>query len=298
MNLPLLVKDELIGAFNLASTNPGAFLPEHTVIASEVAYQLAVAMQSARLREELEHHAIALEQRVSERTAQLETANKDLEAFSYSVSHDLRAPLRSVSGFAEIVARRHRNSLNEEGRHYLDNIVEASARMSRLIDDLLVYARLGRTSVRHQSVSLSSLLSQITKDLAARITETGAALDLPEELPVVRGDPTLLNQIFTNLFGNAFTYHRSDLPPLVTVTWRAEGDNIVISVSDNGIGIPPEHHDKIFNMFQRLHSDDDYPGTGIGLAIVKKSVELLGGRVWVESVVNQGSTFSVQLPKE
>jgi PAS domain S-box-containing protein len=298
MNLPLLVKDELIGAFNLASTNPGAFLPEHTVIASEVAYQLAVAMQSARLREELEHHAITLEQRVSERTAQLETANKDLEAFSYSVSHDLRAPLRSVSGFAEIVARRHRNSLNEEGRHYLDNIVEASARMSRLIDDLLVYARLGRTSVRHQSVSLSSMLSQITKGLAARLTETGAALDLPEELPVVRGDPTLLNQIFTNLFGNALTYHRSDLPPLVTITWRAEADNVVVSVSDNGIGIPPEHHDKIFNVFQRLHSEDDYPGTGIGLAIVKKSVELLGGRVWVESVVNQGSTFSVQLPKE
>lgn len=298
MNLPLLVKDELIGAFNLASTNPGAFLPEHTVIASEVAYQLAVAMQSARLREELHRHAVTLEQCVAERTAQLQTANKDLEAFSYSVSHDLRAPLRSVSGFAEIIARRHRNSLNEEAQHYLDNIVEASARMSRLIDDLLAYARLGRTSVRHQSVFLRPLLLQIMKDLAARITETGAEFDLPDELPVVRGDQTLLNQIFANLFGNALTYHRPGVPARVAVTWRAEADYVVVSVSDNGIGIPPEHHDKIFNVFQRLHSEDDYPGTGIGLAIVKKSVELLGGQVWVESVVSEGCTFSVQLPKE
>jgi PAS domain S-box-containing protein len=298
MNLPLLVKDELIGAFNLASTSPGAFLPEHTVIASEVAYQLAVAMQSARLREELQRHAVSLEQRVTERTAQLQTANKDLEAFSYSVSHDLRAPLRSVSGFAEIIARRHRNSLNEEGRHYLDNIIEASARMSRLIDDLLAYARLGRTSLRRQPVSLHSLLTQIVKDLAVRITETGADFDLPDELPVVHGDPTLLNQIFANLFGNALTYHRPHVPPLVTISWRAEADYVVVGISDNGIGVPPEHHDKIFNVFQRLHSEDDYPGTGIGLAIVKKSVELLSGRVWVESVVGEGSTFSVQLPKE
>jgi len=298
MTLPLLVKDELIGAFNLASTSPGAFLPEHTVIASEVAYQLAIAMQSARLREELQRHAVSLEQRVIERTALLQTANNDLEAFSYSVSHDLRAPLRSVSGFAEIIARRHRSSLNEEGQHYLDNIVEASARMSRLIDDLLVYARLGRTSVRCQPVSLHSLLIQIVKDLAARITETGGNLDLPTDLPVVRSDPTLLNQIFTNLFGNALTYHRPDTPPLVTITWRAEADHVVIGVSDNGIGVPPEHHDKIFNVFQRLHSEDHYPGTGIGLAIVKKSVELLSGRVWVESTVGEGSTFSVQLSKE
>ena len=269
MNLPLLVKDELIGAFNLASTSPGAFLPEHTVIASEVAYQLAVAMQSARLREELQRHAVSLEQRVTERTAQL-----------------------------QIIARRHRNSLNEEGRHYLDNIVEASARMSRLIDDLLAYARLGRTSVRRQPVSLHSLLTQIVKDLAVRITETGADFDLPDELPVVHGDPTLLNQIFANLFGNALTYHRPHVPPLVTISWRAEADHVVVGISDNGIGVPPEHHDKIFNVFQRLHSEDDYPGTGIGLAIVKKSVELLSGRVWVESVVGEGSTFSVQLPKE
>jgi PAS domain S-box-containing protein len=298
MNLPLLVKDELIGAFNLASTSPGAFLSEHTVIASEVAYQLAIAMQSARLREDLQRHAVSLEQRVIERTALLQTANNDLEAFSYSVSHDLRAPLRSVSGFAEIIARRHRSSLNEEGQHYLDNIVEASARMSRLIDDLLTYARLGRTSVRRQPVSLHSLLTQIVKDLAARITETGGNLDLPTNLPVVCGDPTLLNQIFINLFGNALTYHRPDVPPLVTITWRVEADHVVIGVSDNGIGVPPEHHDKIFNVFQRLHSEDHYPGTGIGLAIVKKSVELLSGRVWVESAVGEGSTFSVQLSKE
>ena len=180
----------------------------------------------------------------------------------------------------------------------MDNIVDASARMSQLIDDLLAYARLGRTSMRRRPVPLQSLLAQIQKDLAARITETGAHFDLPDDLPVVRGDPTLLSQIFTNLFGNALTYHRPGVPPLVTITWHDSADQVVIGVSDNGIGVPPEHHDKIFNVFQRLHSEDEYPGTGIGLAIVKKSVELLSGRVWVESVVGQGSTFSVQLPKE
>ena len=239
-----------------------------------------------------------LELRVAERTAQLQSANKELEAFSYSVSHDLRAPLRAISGFASIIARRHRESLNEEGRHYFDNIVQASERMGHLIDDLLTYGRLGRSGVKHEAVPLDALIDEINRNMQGHLTEIHGSLSIAKELPVVSGDPTLLSQIFTNLLENAFKYHKPDVPPQVSLTWTAEGQNVVVKVTDNGIGIPPEYHQKIFNVFQRLHSEEEYPGTGIGLATVKKAVELLGGSVWVESKEGEGSTFSVRLPKE
>jgi PAS domain S-box-containing protein len=239
-----------------------------------------------------------LELRVQERTAQLQAANKELESFSYSVSHDLRAPLRAISGFSTIIARRHRANLNEEGRHYIDNIVQASEHMGQLIDDLLTYARLGRTGVRRQPVSLASLVSEISRNMQSRLEEIHGTLNVAESLPTVTGDQTLLSQVFTNLLDNAFKYHKPNFPPQVCVTYQNEDRHVVIQVSDNGIGIAPENQEKIFTMFQRLHSEEEYPGTGIGLATVRKSVELLGGSVWVESKTGVGSTFFVRLPKE
>ena len=244
---------------------------------------------------ELRRHRDHLEEVVAERTAQLKSTNKELEDFAYSVSHDLRAPLRSISGFANIISRRHSADLNEEGRHYLDNIMRASEHMGILIEDLLRYSRLGRKVLRSQPVRLDELLEQISRDLAGCIDEVGAEITIADGLPVVKGDPALLNTIFTNLIDNALTYHREGTPPRLAVGSRVEKGQVIVSVSDNGIGIAPEFHEKIFNMFQRLHSQEDYPGTGIGLAIVKKSVELLDGSVWVESVVGEGSTFYVKL---
>ena len=169
--------------------------------------------------------------------------------------------------------------------------------MGKLIDDLLMYARIGRKAVRHEPVELRGLLLQVAENLASRVTEIGAELSLPEKLPTVNGDQTLLSEVFTNLLDNALTYRRRDVPLRVAVGCQLQDGYSTISVSDNGIGIPSEYHQKIFNVFQRLHSEDEYPGTGIGLAIVKKSVELLGGQVWVESVVGEGSSFHVRLQR-
>ena len=258
--------------------------------------QKDIEEKNLQLQQEIAERVRA-EETLKERTVQLQAANKELEAFAYSVSHDLRAPLRAIHGFAEIIAHRHRESLNEEGQHYFDNIAQAGGQMDRLIDDLLIYSRLGRRAVRHQLAPLGDLLAQVIETLADRVAETGAHLNIPDDLPVITGDPMLLNRILTNLLDNALTYHRPGVPLRVEVSCQAEADRIILRVTDNGIGIAPEFHEKIFSIFQRLHSQDEYPGAGIGLAMVKKSAELLGGRVWVESVVGEGSTFSVELPQ-
>lgn len=237
----------------------------------------------------------SLEQRVRDRTAELEQANSDLESFSYSVSHDLRAPLRAISGFAEIIARRHRDYLNEEGQRYFANIVEASEQMDRLIDDLLRYSRLGRRVIRLHAINPLQAIDRVVKTLFDRIIESGAELVIPEEMPQVHGDLTLLEQIFTNLLENALTYRSADKLPRIQISSKVTNGHVVIEVSDNGIGIPPAYHQKIFNMFQRLHSQEDYPGTGIGLAIVKKSSNLMDGHVWVESNEGHGSRFFLKL---
>lgn len=251
-----------------------------------------------KAQEEIIRLNAELEERVIQRTSQLTMANKELESFSYSVSHDLRAPLRAISGFASIIARRHRPDLNEEGQHYVDNIVLASERMGFLIDDLLTYSRLGREGIRHLPIPLTRVLIDIVKNFQNRIDESHGRITIAESFPTIIGDQTLVDQIFTNLLENAITYHKTNIPPKVNVDWKVNGNDVIVTVCDNGIGIPPEFLEKVFNMFQRLHSEDEYPGTGIGLANVKKSVELLGGSVWVESKVGEGSNFFIRLPKE
>jgi PAS domain S-box-containing protein len=299
--LPLINQGKVIGLLTFASRQAEAYPASEVELLRALAAQLAIAVQNNRLYEQARLMAEELELRVQARTAQLEKANKDLESFSYSVSHDLRAPLRAINGFAQILARRHRADLNEEGQHYLDNVVEASTRMGILIDDLLQYSRVGRASVHRQTVRLEELFAQILSDLSSRITETQAEVHLPPppgSMALIQSDPTILSQIFTNIIDNALTFHRPGIPPAIQVTYQAEVDHYLFGIADNGIGIPTEYLEKIFNVFQRLHSSEEFPGTGIGLAIVKKSAELLNGRVWADSTEGVGSTFWIQIPKE
>lgn len=238
----------------------------------------------------------ALEQRVTERTAALATANRELESFTYSVSHDLRAPLRAMTGFAKALARRQRERLDAEGQHYLDNVLEAGQRMATLIENLLDYLRTGQGAVRMQPVALAPLLASLRDTFGERISAVGADLEIREPLATPCCDPTLLGQILNNLIENALIYRCREGIPRITVEALRQGEQVTISVSDNGIGIAPEDHARIFEVFQRLHDQEDYPGTGIGLAIVTKATHLMKGELGLTSALGQGSRFSVSLP--
>jgi light-regulated signal transduction histidine kinase (bacteriophytochrome) len=243
---------------------------------------------------DLESKVQARTAELAERTAQLEQRTHQLEAFSYSVSHDLRAPLRAISGFAHILSQRHAASLDEKGKHCIDNILEASSHMARLIDDMLNYSRLGRAAIVLKPTDLHQMLLFIKRNLDGVPSGT---VDIPDDIPAVMGDATLLSQIFTNLIDNGLKYRKSDVPPTVTISWTENDDCVTVHVTDNGIGIDRKHFDKIFEVFQRLHGQDQFPGTGIGLSVVRKACELQDATVSLESTLGVGTTFSVHLKR-
>jgi PAS domain S-box-containing protein len=301
---PLSVFGELRGTLNLYAAEANFFDDEELKLLDKLAANISFAMEYAEEEEQRRKAEQAiqilnkeLEQRVIQRTAQFEASNKELESFSYSISHDLRAPLRAIFGFSQILSRRHKASLNAEGQEYMGYIVEASVRMEQLINDLLEYSRLGRKSLDLYPVSLQTIVDNIYSDFNQQIHEIDAKFIIDKALPQIIGDETLLRQIFTNLIGNALTYRRPDIQLIIRISCEMVDHHYLIKVTDNGIGISKEYWEKIFNVFQRLHSEDQYPGTGIGLANVKKSVSLLAGKVWVESFPGKGSTFFIKIPQ-
>ena len=237
---------------------------------------------------------IRAEDAVQKRTEELARSNAELEQFAYVASHDLQEPLRSLVGFASLLERRYQSALEETGSGYLTRIVNAAARMQQLINDLLAYSRVGRGTEEFGTTDCGSLLDLELENLRASIQKSGAYVTR-DVLPTLNCHPSLIGQIFRNLISNAIKF-RTQEPPLIHVSASQRDGDWVFAIQDNGIGIEPEYSDRIFSIFQRLHTREEYPGTGIGLSICKKAVEQLGGRIWVESEYGKGSTFSFTIP--
>jgi len=231
------------------------------------------------------------------RTDELGRSNADLEQFAYVASHDLSEPLRKVANFCQLLERQYGDQLDDKARQYIDFAVDGAKRMQLLINDLLAFSRVGRTTERFVPVPLGEALTQAVGNLESAIAATGARIDRAA-LPTVLGDKTLLVALFQNLISNAIKY-RTDAPPIVRIGCELVGDEWQLSVSDNGIGIDPHYADRIFAIFQRLHLRDEYEGTGIGLALCRKIVEFHGGRIWLDeqgAAQNSGARFVLALP--
>jgi signal transduction histidine kinase len=269
--------------------------PELAQLASDVdAMRRKIAAELAEVRAartRIEWVNSQLEKQAEE----LVRSNRDLEQFAYVASHDLQEPLRKVASFCQLLQRRYAGQLDERADQYIAFAVDGAQRMQRLINDLLAFSRIGRLTTGFTEVDLNQVMAEVASQTEAARQYAGGELTW-SELPVVEGEEVLLTNLLVNLVSNAFKFRRPELPPRVHVSARRTGDEWEITCQDNGIGIEPEFTDRIFVIFQRLHSKDAYPGTGIGLAIVKKIVEYHGGRVWVDPEATDGTAIRFTLP--
>lgn len=295
---PLATQNGLLGVLQVWLTNPKAIAPEQLQIAWEVSDQVAIALQQAQLSQAVQRYNTELEQRVTERTAQLQEVNQELEAFTYTISHDLRAPLRALQGFATALSEDYSDCLDTLGLDYAQRLSAAAKNMEQLIQDLLAYSRLSRTDLCLHTVNLSSVVAEAIEQLNAEIQERGAHITVESPLPAIHGNSTVVIQAIANLISNAIKFVAPGVQPMVRVWCENREDSVRLWVEDNGIGIQTEHHERIFRVFERLHSNEVYPGTGIGLAIVRKAIERIGGRVEVESYIGKGSRFRIDLPNK
>jgi PAS domain S-box-containing protein len=238
-----------------------------------------------------------LERRVVERTAQLEAINQELGSFTYSVSHDLRAPLRALQALSNALLEDYADRLDDVAKDYCQRIVAAAGRMDTLIQDLLAYSRLSRVDLELKAIDLTAVAADVTHQLESDLRERKADLTIQDALPAVLGHRATLGQMVGNLVSNAIKFVAPGVKPEVRIWAEERGEFVRLWVEDNGIGIAPEYRDRIFRIFERLHGVETYPGTGIGLAIVQKGVERLGGRAGVESVEGAGSKFWIELKK-
>jgi signal transduction histidine kinase len=296
MAVPMIAGDELIGAVSFGGET-ASFPDDQKSIAQEVATQLAIAVNQARLYERVKRLAGDLELRVRERTAELEAANKELDAFSYSVSHDLRAPLRAVDGYARMLEEDYAGVLDAEGNRLLGVVRASSRKMGQLIDELLMFSRLGRQPLRSTPVELNALVSKVIEEQRAEIDDRRIDFTVGD-LGTVDADGGLLKQVVSNLVSNAIKFTRRKELAVVEIGCRAPsngGEARVYYVKDNGAGFDMKYYDKLFGVFQRLHSDAEYPGTGVGLAIVQRIIHRHGGRLWADSSPGEGATFCFTL---
>lgn len=248
--------------------------------------------EAQRQLEELNH---TLEERVERRTEELQRALADLESFSYSVSHDLRSPIRAIAGYAQVLEEDFEAQLGEDGMGYLGRILKGTERMASLIDDLLHFARTSRQPLNCRLCDMNELVAEICQEL--RAVYATAEIVVPD-LPPVHGDPNLLRQVWANLIGNALKYSRKRPDSRVEVSAQAGPEEVTYQVKDNGVGFDMRHASKLFEVFKRLHRTEEFEGSGVGLAIVARVLQRHGGSVRGQSVLGQGSTFTFTLPTE
>ena len=244
----------------------------------------------------LERINAKLEQRVAERTAQLSAANRELEAFSYTVSHDLKAPLRGIDGYSQLLEEDHGKNLNEEGRQFIGRIRRGVQQMATLISDLLNYSHMERRTMEQHAVALEPLVELVLEGHAADIATAHTEVTLRLEPMTLKLDREGLAVVLRNLVGNAIKFSASRDKPHVEIGARTDGDRRILWVKDNGVGFEMQYHDRFFGIFQRLQRAEDYAGTGVGLALVAKAVQRMGGRVWADSSLGEGATFYLEFP--
>ncbi len=304
--VPILFQGELVGQLGVSdrtvdySDSDQNFLER---VATNLAPLLRTrllwnAEETARKQAEMKLRELnkELDSRVQRRTSSLIAANKELEAFSYSVSHDLRAPLRHVDGFITLLSKRSYAALDQPSQHYLECASEAARRMGRLIDELLQFSHLGRSAMREEPVDLNALIDEIRRELEPELLDRSIVWNV-SPLPMVAGDPGMLRQVIQNLLGNAIKFTRRCPIAEIAIGSRSEpGGEVVFFVRDNGAGFDMQFYEKMFQVFQRLHSEKDFEGTGIGLAIVRRIIERQGGRIWAEGAVEKGATIYFALP--
>jgi len=328
---PLITDGEPFGILLAGKKAGSLFTSDHQEILADVAGTLSVAIRQARLLEQIRGHAAEMERTVEIRTRQLHermaevvrlnaeqnelldelkvsnqalqhisqdlrNSNKELQLFAYTISHDLQAPLRALQGYASILAEDHAGQLDEEGLHHARRISQVANGMDRLIKDLLAFSRMNRYDAELQSVPLGSVVEEAVRFSAMDISQTGARITVKGPLESVYGHPTILVHVVTNLLSNAIKYVAPQVIPEVQIWSERRGNAVRLWIEDNGIGVPEEYREKIFLMFERLHTDGEYPGTGVGLAIVRRGVERLQGQAGMEAGDKGGSRFWIELP--
>lgn len=311
MVVPLIARDRTLGAITFASENPARrYTPEDLNFAEELARRAALGIDNARLyseaqnalrevrskTDEIQRLNSELEERVRERTAQLEMMVKELEAFTYSISDDMRGPLRAIDGFSRVLMEEYPEKLDTEGKRLL-NVIRSNARsISELIDGLLTFSHLGRQPLDQTDINMEELAKSVFDEVQAANTEHPVVLEL-QALPPAFADRTMIRRVFYNLISNAFKFTRPKKNPVIEIGFQDGGNQHTYYVRDNGVGFDMQYSSKLFGVFQRLHNVDEFEGAGVGLALVQRMVLRNGGRVWAEGKVGEGATFYFSLSK-
>lgn len=281
------IQDELEHRVKARTTD---LVNANEALRSEIIERKRAEDEARRLNEELE-------QRVKDRTAQLEAINKELEGFVYSVSHDLRAPLRHIIGFIDLLNKRAYSVLDDTSQQFLSNIANSTKKMGKLIDDLLVFSRIGRSEMHKTQIDMNKVIEEVLTELNPDLQGRDIVWNI-RKLEKINGDLTLLRQVMMNFISNAIKFTRPRKQAKIEIgNIKRQDSETIVYIKDNGVGFDMHYIDKLFGVFQRLHHADEFEGTGIGLANVKRIIELHGGNVWAEAVVNSGATFYFSLPK-